>query len=184
MESTFKGMMIDEVAEELDISDHKLVRTWFKIGRTEHTIWEKTKYEIREWYKKDEESLKRMEEDLVTRLNGPISFNRLMDKIEIAQSRTLKRQRKVKIGRKEGKLVVAAAWVDHDVQSYLKDIRNKNKDWRQARNRKEPQDVLDELEKRYKDQQVKTSRFLGGKKGSWEKQKILLAKIIVKLCGM
>ena len=51
IENTFKGMAIDENAEELNISDHNLVRTWFKLGRDKHTIWEKNKYEIREWYK-------------------------------------------------------------------------------------------------------------------------------------
>ena len=87
---------------------------------------DKNKYEERTWYKSDEESLKEMEEDLVSRIHGPTSFNRLMDKIEIAQSRTLKRQKKMKIGRRA------------------------------------PQDILDELEQRYKDQQKSTSIHIGG----------------------
>ena len=45
-------------------------------------------YEIRTGYKRDEESLKRTEQDLEERLNGITSFNNYMDKIEIAQDRT------------------------------------------------------------------------------------------------
>ena len=81
MKEKFKGMNIDENAEEINISNHNLPRAWFKIGRGETTKWEKKKYEIRTWYKKDEESLKKMEEDLLTRLNGPTSFNNMMYKI-------------------------------------------------------------------------------------------------------
>ena len=66
--------------------------------------------------------------------------------------------------------------VDQEVQFYLKERKDKNREWRQARNRKEPQNILDELEKRYKDQKVRTSIHIGGKKGSWEKKKILQAK--------
>ena len=46
MEETFKGMTIDENAEELNISDHNLIRTWFKLGRRHSTKWEKNKYEL------------------------------------------------------------------------------------------------------------------------------------------
>ena len=53
-----------------------------------------------------------MEEDLLTRLNGPTSFNKMMDKIEISQSRTLKGQKRMKIGSNNGKQIVAAEWVD------------------------------------------------------------------------
>jgi len=45
---------------------------------------EKKKYEIRTYYKTDEQSLEEMEKDLVAGIRGPISFNSLMDKIEIA----------------------------------------------------------------------------------------------------
>ena len=53
MKGTFRGMTIDEDAEELNISDHNLVRAWFKIGRVEKARWEKKKYETIIWYKKD-----------------------------------------------------------------------------------------------------------------------------------
>ena len=43
MNRAFKGMRIDEEAEELNISDHNLIRTWFKVGRINGTDWKKPK---------------------------------------------------------------------------------------------------------------------------------------------
>merc|ERR1712121_329988 len=37
----FKGMTIDENGEEINISDHNLVRSWFKVGREKPGIWNK-----------------------------------------------------------------------------------------------------------------------------------------------
>ena len=82
MEEKFKAMLIDENAEEVNMSDHNLVRAWFNIGRGETTRWKKNKYEIRTWYKKYEESLKKMKEDLVATLRKLNSFKLLMKKIE------------------------------------------------------------------------------------------------------
>ena len=73
------------------MSDHILVRACFNIVRGDITKWEKNKREIRTWIQNDEESLKKMEEDLLARINGPTSFNNMMNKIEIVQDRTLKR---------------------------------------------------------------------------------------------
>ena len=39
-----------------------------------------------------------------------------MKKIEIAQNKTLKVEKKVKIGRKEGKHIVAAEWFDGELR--------------------------------------------------------------------
>ena len=41
----FKGMYIDENKEELNISDHNLVKSWFNIGGEEKTTWKKPRYE-------------------------------------------------------------------------------------------------------------------------------------------
>ena len=37
LKDRYKGMRIDENAEELDISDHNLIRSWYKIGRANRT---------------------------------------------------------------------------------------------------------------------------------------------------
>ena len=52
----------------------------------------KKKFEIKTFYKTDEQSLKEMEENLMTGIIGKISFNALMDKVEIAQERKLKQR--------------------------------------------------------------------------------------------
>merc|ERR1711913_237742 len=59
----FKGMQIDENREEMNISDHNLVKTWFNINRGEKTTWKKTKHEQKIWNKKDPESMKKIEKE-------------------------------------------------------------------------------------------------------------------------
>merc|ERR1712030_134484 len=91
MMDCFRGMSIDENAEELNIGDHNLLRSWYKLGRENGLSWKKTKYEERTWYAKDEESLKKMEGELEQMIRGPTSFNSMMNKIEVAQDKTLKK---------------------------------------------------------------------------------------------
>ena len=100
MGDCFKGMRVDENAEELNISDHNLIRSWFKIGRERGASWRKTRLEERTWYSKDEGSLKKMEGDLEPKIRGPTSFNSMMKKIEITQDKYLKKTRKLRIGTK------------------------------------------------------------------------------------
>ena len=57
----------------------------------------------------------------------------MMNKIEIAQNRTLKRQKRMKMGLNNEEPIVAAEWVDEEIQSYLKERRKKSKIWRKAR---------------------------------------------------
>ena len=162
------------------MSDHNLVRAWFNIGRGDIKKWEKNKHEIRTWFKKDEESLTKLEEDLLTRINGPTSFNNLLNKIEIAQDRTLKVQKKMGTGINEGERILAAEWVDDEVQAYLKERKTKNKMWWKARRDNKPQETLERLEEEYKTQQKETSNIMGMKIGAWEK-KILQSKTDSKI---
>ena len=83
----FKGIHIDEDKEELDISDHNLVKAWFNIGGEEETTWKKPKYKTIEWYKKDPDSMKTMEETLLSMIGKRSGFNRIMTKIKAAQEK-------------------------------------------------------------------------------------------------
>merc|ERR1711891_84556 len=56
-QQNYKGMRVDENKEELNISDHNLLRYWFKLGRTETTKWEKKEKEKKSWYTHDQEAL-------------------------------------------------------------------------------------------------------------------------------
>ena len=108
MEEKFKGMLIDENAEELNISDHNLIRSWFKIGRKGGTSWRKSETEIRTWYAIDTDSLNKMEKEIESRTRGPISFNSMMNNIELAQEKHLKKTRKIKLGVKGKKQILSA----------------------------------------------------------------------------
>merc|ERR1711874_436451 len=59
----YKGMYIDEEKIQLNISDHCLVRVWFRIGtNNERTKWKKAKFKEIKWISKKENSLKNFEE--------------------------------------------------------------------------------------------------------------------------
>ena len=55
----FKGITIDENGEEINISDHNLVRTWFKIGREKAEDWKKPEMEYRKWYTLEQDALEK-----------------------------------------------------------------------------------------------------------------------------
>jgi len=100
----------------------------------------------------------------------------MMDKKEISQSRTLKRQKKMRIGINNNEHILADEWVDEEVQSNLKKRRKLNKIWRTDRRKEKPEATVNQADKKYKEQKKYTSQLMGGKKGAWEKQKILEAK--------
>ena len=87
-------MTVDENGEELNISDHNLVRCWFKIGREKPSKWKDYKTEYREWYTLDPKALEDMEKELERRTKGPMSFKGMMAIIMVAQERHLKRSKK------------------------------------------------------------------------------------------
>ena len=150
MGECFRGMRIDENAEKLNMSDHNLIRSWYKIGREKGTSWRKARYEERTWYVKDEKSLKKMEE-LEGMIRGPTSFSGLMNKTEIAQEKTLKKTRKIKIGNKGKKPFQSAEWMDAQAIVYIRERKIKSRAWRFARRRNAPQHNIDILKKSYEE---------------------------------
>ena len=95
----FKGMVVDENKEELNISDHNLVKAWFNIGGEIKSSWKKPSYETIQYYKKDVESMKEMEENLVQKIGRKVGFGDIMKKIKIALEEKLKVRKRVKVGR-------------------------------------------------------------------------------------
>ena len=112
MNENFKAMRIDENCEEINISDHNLIRSWYKIGRINGTDWKKPSMEVRKWYTLEPEALGRMEKEIERRLRGPISFRGMMGIIAIAQEIHLKKTRRIQIGVKEEKPILSAPWMD------------------------------------------------------------------------
>ena len=62
--------------------------------------WKKPKYEQIEWIKKDPDSVKAMEEDLLPKIGKKICFNGLMKKIKVSQDKVLKKSKRIKVGKK------------------------------------------------------------------------------------
>ena len=117
-----------------------------------------------------------MEKDLEERIRGPISFNNMMTKIEIAQEKHLKKTKKIKIGIKGKKPILSAVWMDKKGQILIKTRRIKNRAWRYARQKKAPGREIQILKRKYELQQRVTSLYLGKRKGEWENRKILEAR--------
>ena len=81
-------------------------------------------------------------------IKGNIPFNALMDRMEIAQDRNLKEQKRIKIGKKNGKYVRSAAWIDDNIRLNQKLRQILNKKWRKARKNKKTQKGIRKLRKR------------------------------------
>ena len=65
-------MHIDEEKVLLNISDHCLVRAWFKVGPQTRTNWKKTLFKEIEWIKRDEKSLEEFENDLIPKIGKKV----------------------------------------------------------------------------------------------------------------
>ena len=138
----FKGMFIDEEKELLNISDHCLVRAWFKVGPQPKTNWKKPEFKEIEWIKKDVDSLKEFEKDLLPKLGKKTSFDGLMRKIKTSQNKVLKKKKRIRIGRRGNKKVTAAEWVDIELIENIK-LRSKlSRRWRISRKQEKPKEVL------------------------------------------
>ena len=171
-QQNFKGMRVDENKEELNISDHNLLRCWFKLGRTETTKWERKKAETRTWYTHDQEALEKMEKDLENKVRGNMSFKGMMAIVAVTQERHLKKTRKIQVGRKGEEEVLAAPWMDRKGRYMIKMRRRKNRAWREARRRNATRRVLMILKRKYEAEKKLTSEYLGKRKNKWEKEMI------------
>ena len=80
-----------------------------------------------------------MEKELEERTRGPISFSGMMNNIELAQEKHLKKTRKIKIGLKRKKQVLSAVWMDKQGQIMIKMRKIKSRAWRYARKKNAPE---------------------------------------------
>ena len=107
----YKGMYIDENKEQLNISDHCLVRSWYNIGQQVKTNWKNPEFKTIEWIKKDQDSLKEMELDLLPKIGKKVNFNKLMKKIKTSQNKILKKSKRIRIGSRGNRRVATAEWI-------------------------------------------------------------------------
>merc|ERR1711874_764271 len=103
---------------------------------------------------------------------GKNSFKKCMSKLKNSIDATMKRRKMIKLGGKSKVKLVSAEWVDKELIDNVK-LRSKlSRDWRLARKRKEPDEILRQYKNRYLEQKSVTALMTGDKKSAWESRKI------------
>merc|ERR1711888_123855 len=169
------SMFIDEDGEFTETSDHDVVLTYLNLKHNEKK-WEKGKSEIRTYFSLDEDKLELFIKDLKENINQNTNLKNLHIKIEAAQEKNLKIQKKMKLGKKYDKITVEPAWVDEELKTEIKKRRKLNRTWRKSQKKQLHIDIQKENETNYKTQKQIAKKLTAEKKGSWEKNKILEAK--------
>merc|ERR1711874_899710 len=115
--------------------------------------WKGKKTKIITWISKDEDSLKKFETAFLPKVGKKISFRKCMDKMKNTLNSTLKRRKKIKLGNKKNRKILAAEWVDEELISNIKLRSQYSREWRYARKNKSPPDIIEQCKNRYQKQQ-------------------------------
>merc|ERR1712030_8314 len=118
------SMFIDEEGDLTETSDHNIVLTYLNLKKNDETKWEKNMTEIRTYYSLDEDRLEMFIEDLKHKIKENMNLKNLHMKIEKAQEKTLKIQKKMKLGKKRYNTIVEPEWVDEELKSEIKKKKN------------------------------------------------------------
>ena len=156
-------MHIDENKTLISISENNLVRAWFKIGLSSKPRWMKTKPKIITVIKKDEESLNQCREVLRKHIGKSTSFNLFLRKLKITVNQTLKKRKKIKVGKKGNKIIRAVEWVDLELIENIKLRMKLNRNWRYSRKENQPAIIQEEFREKYEAQKRITSALAGKK---------------------
>ena len=84
----------------------------------------------------------------------------------------MKKRKRIKVGGRGNKTILAAKWVDDEMISKIKLRTTYSRQWKQARKNKESDEEIEKCKQRYLKQQRITSIMSGNKKGRWEEDKI------------
>merc|ERR1712055_205993 len=168
-------MFIDENGDLTETSDHNVVLTYLNLKKNDEK-WEKGKSEIRTYFSLDEDRIEMFIEDLKAKINPNTNLKNLHTKIEKAQGKNLKIQKKMTLGKKCNKLIVEPEWADEELKSEIKKRRKLNGKWRKSQKEKEPPATILINETNYRSQKYITKKLTAEKKSSWEKKKIQEAK--------
>merc|ERR1711874_775665 len=169
----FISMHIDEDKTMLNISDHNLVRAWFKIGPNNNKpSWKKPTKKHITWISRDEDRLNLCANSFKEKIGKKHSFWKCMSKLKTSIDETMKRRKMINLGGKGKLKLISAEWVDKELIDNIK-LRSKlSREWRLARKRKEPVEVLRQYKRRYLEQKSVTALMTGDKKSAWESRKI------------
>ena len=121
-----------------------------------------------QWIGKDEKSLKKFETAFIPLIGKSTTFRGCMGKIKTTLNSTMRKKKRVKVGGKGKKTILAVEWVDAELLSNIKLRSNYSIQWRLARKNKESEEVIEGCKRRYIEQQRKTSMMSGRKNGLWE----------------
>ena len=124
------------------------------------------------WISRDEDRLIRCAESFKKKIGKKHSFRRCMNKMKSSIDENLRRRKMVKLAGKSQVKLISAPWVDTELIENIKLRTYLNKEWRKARGRGEPEEVLKILKERYMKQRRVTALMTGDKKSSWESSKI------------
>ena len=100
------------------------------------------------------------------------SFNIFMKKLKISVNQTLRKRKKIRVGKKGSKLIRAAEQVDQELMDNIKLRMKLNRNQRYSRKNNHPDIVQEEYKQKYETQKKLTSATAGKKKSDWEKKKI------------
>ena len=146
----YVGMHIDEDRTMLSISDHSLVRVWFRLGTDkESTDWNKKKSKIITWISREEDRMKVFESAFIPKIGKKISFKKCMDKLKNNLNSTMRRRKKIKLGNKNSVKLLAAEWVDDELIGNIKLRSQYSREWRYARKNKSPPNIIEQCKNKY-----------------------------------
>ena len=166
------SMMIDEDRTMLNISDHNLVRAWFQLGNDNYNVPKKKPIKTTTWISREQDRVDLCVSDFKTKIGKKTSFKGCMGKIKTSVEFAMRRKMKRKPGGKKKLTLKAAPWVDEELIFNIKLRSKSSREWRHARKKGEPEEVIERYKRRYLDQKSRTAIMTENKKSSWESEKI------------
>merc|ERR1711970_1234123 len=164
------GMWIDEGKTQLNISDHNLVRAWFKMKPDRYKIKKKKSKKKITWISRKAECLQKCLESFKRKVGRKHSFKGCINKLKTSVEHTMRKSVKKKPGNKNQPLR-AAPWVDKELTDSI-DLRSKlSRYWRYARNTGDKKKI-EECKKAYFKQKKITMNLAQNKKANWEEKMI------------
>ena len=95
-----------------------------------------------------------------------------MNKMKTTLNSTMRKRKKIKVGRKGKNIILAAVWVDEELIRNIKLRSCYSREWKMARKNNSPPEIIEQCKRRYMKQQYITSIMSGNKKSQWEEKKI------------
>ena len=170
MKRRYMGMWIDEERVMLDISDHNLVRAWFRMKEDKYKIKKrKPKKEIT-WISRKAECLQKCLESFKRKVGRKHSFKGCINKLKTSVEHTMRKSVKKKPGNKD-QPIRAAPWVDRELTENI-ELRSKlSRHWRYAR-KEGNKEKIERCKEAYFEQKKRTMDLAMRKKACWEEKMI------------